>query len=75
MIEVQVSNVASLTIKQVSDNLNYSFKGIDNTSMRLLSDKTIHEALQAKNNTSPYDNYKLNLEAKKFCNFINRKYA
>ncbi|MFH5186868.1 sensor histidine kinase [Paenibacillus sp. TAB 01] len=46
MIEEQVSNVASLTIKQVSDKLNFIFKGLDNTSMRLLSNQSIHEALK-----------------------------
>ncbi|TDG00823.1 cache domain-containing sensor histidine kinase [Paenibacillus piri] len=66
MIEDQVSNVASLTIKQVRDNLNFVFKGLDNTSMRLLSNKTIQEALQSKNTITPYDNIKLNTEAKDF---------
>lgn len=66
MIEEQVSNVASLTIKQVRDNMNYIFKSIDNTSMRLVSNKTIHEALQAKDITNDYDNIQLNTKAKEF---------
>ncbi|UUZ86156.1 cache domain-containing protein [Paenibacillus sp. P26] len=66
MIEDQVSQVASLTIKQVSDNLNFIFKGLDNTSMRLLSNKTIHEALQAENTPSPYESFKMNSDAKDF---------
>nr|WP_245581020.1 sensor histidine kinase [Paenibacillus ginsengihumi] len=66
MIEEQVSNVASLTIKQVRDNMNFIFKSIDNTSMRLVSNKTIHEALQAKNITNDYESIQLNTEAKEF---------
>ncbi|WP_127487884.1 cache domain-containing sensor histidine kinase [Paenibacillus ehimensis] len=64
MIEEQVSNVASLTIRQVSDKLNFIVKGLDNTSMRLIGSKLIQDALQGKNAATPYENAKLNNDAK-----------
>ncbi|MCZ8515338.1 sensor histidine kinase [Paenibacillus filicis] len=70
MIEDQVSNVASLTIKQVSDNLNFVFKDLDNISMRVLGNKTIYDALESKNAVSLYEDNKLNTEAKDILNSL-----
>ncbi|MFE5320030.1 sensor histidine kinase [Paenibacillus sp. NPDC056579] len=64
LIEEQVSNVATLTIRQVSDKLNFIFKGLDNTSMRLVGSKLIQDALQGKDAPTPYENVKLNNDAK-----------
>ncbi|MCZ8523900.1 MULTISPECIES: cache domain-containing sensor histidine kinase [Paenibacillus] len=65
MIEEQVNHVATLTIKQVRDNLDFVFKRLDDTSMRLFSSRTIQEALQAEA-SEPFELYKKNDEAKQF---------
>lgn len=65
MIEVQVSHVASLTIRQVSDKLKFIFQGLDNTAVRLVGSKPIQDALQGKEDAAtPYENVKLTNDAR-----------
>ncbi|AFH61763.1 sensor histidine kinase [Paenibacillus caseinilyticus] len=66
MIEEQVSHVATLTIKQVRDNLDFVFKRLDDTSMRLFSSPLIQEALEGSGSSEPFEQYKLNYDAKQF---------
>lgn len=65
MIEEQVSHVATLTIKQVRDNLDFVFKRLDDTSMRLFSSPLIQEALETKA-SEPFEQFKLNYDARQF---------
>jgi two-component system sensor histidine kinase YesM len=66
MIKDQVSQVASLTITQVSDKMNLVMKKLEDTSMMILYSKVLREALEGNPDKSKYENELNNQEAVRY---------
>jgi two-component system sensor histidine kinase YesM len=70
LIEQEVSNVASLTISQVKDKLDFIYKDAEDTSMMILYNTKIQEALEGNPDWSIYEQRQKTNEAREIISSI-----